>query len=77
MSLSDIYVQLNQLGFQVEFLGDINSKYASLKIDGYYIENRIEDGGFRITGKSVFLSVYNSQEVLGFFIPKQLNKEEL
>lgn len=72
MSLSDIYVQLNQLGFQVEFLGDINSKYATLKIDGYYIENRIEDGGFRITGKSVFLSVYNGQEVVRFFNPKPI-----
>lgn len=77
MSLSDIYVQLSQFGHKVEILGDINNEYATLKIDGYYIENRIEDGGFRITGKSVFLSVYNSQEVLDFFIPKQLKKEEL
>lgn len=77
MSLSDIYVQLNQLGFQVEFLGDINSKYASLKVNGYYIENRIIDSGFRITGNDVFLSVFDSQDVIRFFIPKQLNKEEL
>ncbi|BCG66460.1 hypothetical protein [Staphylococcus phage vB_SsapH-Golestan101-M] len=72
MSLSDIFVQLHQLGFQVEFLGDVDNKYATLKIEGYYIENRIEDGGFRITGKSVFLSVYNGQEVIRFFIPKPI-----
>lgn len=70
MSLSDIYVQLNQLGFQVEFLGDVDNKYATLKIDGYYIENRIVDSGFRITGNDVFLSVYDSQDVVRFFKQK-------
>lgn len=72
MSLSDIYVQLSQFGHKVEILGDINNKYATLKIDGYYIENRIVDSGFRITGKSVFLSVYNGQEVVRFFNPKPI-----
>lgn len=67
MSLSDIYVQLNQLGFQVEFLGDVDNKYATLKIDGYYIENRIVDSGFRITGNDVFLSVYDGQDVVRYF----------
>lgn len=76
MSLSDIYVQLNQLGFQVEFLGDINSKYASLEIEGYCIENRIVDSGFRITGKGTFLSVLEGEDVVGFFKHK-FYKEEL
>jgi len=67
MSLSDIYVQLNQLGFQVEFLGDVDNKYATLKVDGYYIENRIVDSGFRITGKGTFLSVLEGEDVVGFF----------
>ncbi|WRW34748.1 hypothetical protein CF5_0179 [Staphylococcus phage CF5] len=67
MSLSDIYVQLNQLGFQVEFLGDVDNKYATLKIDGYYIENRIVDSGFIITGNDVFLSVYDGQDVVRYF----------
>lgn len=70
MSLSDIYVQLNQLGYQVEFLGDVDNKYATLKVDGYYIENRIVDIGFRITGNDVFLSVYDSQDVVRFFKQK-------
>ncbi|AVR55471.1 hypothetical protein HOT02_gp026 [Staphylococcus phage phiSA_BS2] len=70
MSLSDIYVQLNQLGFQVEFLGDVNNKYATLKVNGYYIENRIVDSGFRITGNDVFLSVFDSQDVIRFFKQK-------
>lgn len=73
MSLSDIYVQLHQLGYQVEFLGDVTNKYSSLKVDGYYIENRIVDSGFRITGNDVFLSVYDSQDVVSFF--KQQLKE--
>lgn len=67
MSLSDIYVQLTQFGHKVEFLGDVDNEYAALKIDGYYIENRIEDGGFRITGKDVFLSVLEGEDVVGFF----------
>lgn len=67
MSLSDIYVQLNQLGFQVEFLGDVYDKYATLKVDGYYIENRIVDSGFRITGNKSFLSVLDGEDVVGFF----------
>lgn len=74
MSLSDIYVQLNQLGYQVEFLGDIDNKYSSLKVGGYYIENRIIDSGFRITG-GVFISVYDGQDVVRFF--KQKLQEEL
>lgn len=73
MSLSDIYVQLHQLGYQVELLGDVTNKYSSLKVDGYYIENRIVDSGFRITGNDVFLSVYDSQDVVSFF--KQQLKE--
>lgn len=73
MSLSDIYVQLHQLGYQVEFLGDVTNKYSSLKVDGYYIENRIVDSGFRITGNDVFLSVYDGQDVVSFF--KQQLKE--
>lgn len=67
MSLSDIYVQLNQLGFQVEFLGDVDNKYATLKVYGYYIENRIVDSGFRITGNKSFLSVLDGEDVVGFF----------
>lgn len=67
MSLSDIFVQLHQLGFQVEFLGDVDNKYATLKIEGYYIENRIVDRGFRITGKGTFLSVLEGEDVVGFF----------
>ena len=59
MSLSDIYVQLSQFGHKVEILGDINNKYATLKVNGYYIENRIVDSGFRITGNDVFLSVFD------------------
>lgn len=70
MSLSDIYVKLNQLGYQVEFLGDVNSKYASLRVDDYYITNRIVDSGFRITGNNTFLSVYNSQDIVRFFEQK-------
>ena len=73
MSLSDIYVQLHQLGYQVELLGDVTNKYSSLKVEGYYIENRIVDSGFRITGNDVFLSVYDSQDVVSFF--KQKLKE--
>lgn len=73
MSLSDIYVQLHQLGYQVELLGDVTNKYSSLKVEGYYIENRIVDSGFRITGNDVFLSVYDSQDVVSFF--KQQLKE--
>ncbi|BDA81570.1 hypothetical protein [Staphylococcus phage vB_SsapH-Golestan-100] len=75
MSLSDIYVQLNQLGFQVEFLGDIDNKYASLKVEGYYIANRIVDSGFRITGNKSFLSVLDVEDVVGFFKNK-IYKEE-
>ena len=67
MSLSDIYVKLNQLGYQVDFLGDVSNKYSALKVDGYYIENRIVDNGFKITGNDVFLSVYDSQDVVNFF----------
>lgn len=70
MSLSDIYVQLNQLGYQVEFLGDTDNKYATLKIDGYYIENRIVDSGFRITGNGAFLSVFDGQDIVRFFKQK-------
>lgn len=70
MSLSDIYVKLNQLGYQVEFLGDVEDKYATLKVDGYYIKNRIVDSGFRIAGNDVFLSVFDSHDVIRFFKQK-------
>lgn len=70
MRLSDIYVKLNQLGYQVEFLGDVDSKYASLKVGDYYIANRIVDSGFRITGNNTFLSVYNGKDVVKFFKQK-------
>lgn len=70
MSLSDIYVKLNQLGYRVEFLGVVDSKYASLKVDDYYIANRIVDSGFRITGNNTFLSVYNGQDIVRFFKQK-------
>lgn len=75
MSLSDIYVQLHQLGYQAEFLGNVGNKYSAIKIDGYYIENRIVDSGFKITGNDVFLSVYDNQDVVNFF--KQKLEEEL
>ena len=70
MSLSDIYVQLHQLGYQVDFLGDIGNKYSTLKINGYYIENRIVDSGFRITGNGSFLSVYDGEDIVRFFKQK-------
>lgn len=70
MSLSDIYVQLNQLGYQITLLGDVNNKYSALKIDGYYIENRIVDSGFRITGNGEFLSIFDGQGVIRFFKQK-------
>lgn len=70
MSLSDIYVQLNQLGYQVTLLGDTGNKYATLKIDGYYIENRIVDSGFRVTGNGAFLSVFDGQDVVRYFKQK-------
>lgn len=75
MSLSDIYVQLHQLGYQVEFLGDVGNKHSALKIDGYYIENRIVDSGFRITGNDEFLSVFDGQDVVRY-LKHKFYKEE-
>lgn len=63
MSLSDIYVHLNQLGYNIEVLGDI----STLKVNDYYIENRCIDSGFRVTGDNVFLSVYYGEDVVRFF----------
>ncbi|ARQ95760.1 hypothetical protein qdsa001_2 [Staphylococcus phage qdsa001] len=63
MSLSDIYVHLNQLGYKIEVLGDI----STLKVNDYYIENRCIDSGFRVIGNNVFLSVYYGEDVVRFF----------
>ncbi len=63
MSLSDIYVHLNQLGYKVEVLVGT----STLKVNDYYIENRCIGSGFRVTGDNVFLSVYYGEDVVRFF----------